>query len=192
MKRVFDPLRLDVAAFAAEGAALQGEWPLALLPRLAEVNVGEAPQPAPVEWQAEGEQRGRRAGQPELWLHMEASAQVRLHCQRCLQPMAVPLQAERSFRFVQDEAEAEAQDADSEEDVLALTRTLDLRTLVEDELLLELPLVPRHEVCPEPLPWQPPEADDEAGAAEETPHPFAKLAALKRGGGSSGGGEPSH
>ena len=43
--------------------------------------------------------------------------------------------------------------------MLALEPALDLRGLVEDELLLALPLVPRHEVCPEPLPIEPePEA----------------------------------
>jgi uncharacterized protein len=39
--------------------------------------------------------------------------------------------------------------------VLALEPALDLKELVEDELLLALPLVPRHEVCPEPLPFEP-------------------------------------
>ena len=65
---------------------------------------------------------------------------------------------------------------DSEDDVLALTRALDLRELVEDELLLALPIVPRHEVCPEPLP----QPADDAAPAEPAPHPFAALAALKR------------
>jgi len=50
--------------------------------------------------------------------------------------------------------------------------------LLEDELLLALPLVPRHDVCPEPLARAFRDAADVAEAAE---HPFAALAALKQG-----------
>lgn len=180
-QRVFDPLRLDVAAFAAEAGGLEGEWPLAELPRLAE---GAVPAPAdaapePVRWAAEGEARPRRAAEPETWLHVEADAVVWLQCQRCLQPVREDLQVQRSFRFVRSETEAEAEDAESEEDVLVLTRSLDLRALVEDELILELPLVPRHEVCPEPLPM--PTPDPPEAQAEVKPNPFAQLAVLKRG-----------
>jgi uncharacterized protein len=48
--------------------------------------------------------------------------------------------------------------------------------LLEDELLLSLPLVPMHVDCPVPLP--PAVADQPA--EEGAPHPFAALAALKR------------
>ena len=103
-------------------------------------------------------------------------AQVALTCQRCLQPVETPLELERSLRFVPGEAEAAALDADSEEDVLALPRWLDLRELAEDELLLALPIVPRHEQCPVPLP----SAAGEEEVARE--NPFAALQALKTGG----------
>jgi uncharacterized protein len=52
---------------------------------------------------------------------------------------------------------------------------LDLLPLLEDELILAVPLVPRHERCPEPLPL-PADEPDEMPAE----HPFAKLAALKQ------------
>ena len=60
--------------------------------------------------------------------------------------------------------------------VLALTPALDLADLIEDELLLALPLVPRHDVCPAPLP-----VPDNADVPEEDEpvNPFAALAALK-------------
>ena len=93
--------------------------------------------------------------------------------------MAVQLAVDRSFRFMRSESEAEVEDADSEEDVLAMTRTLDLFSLIEDELILELPLVPRHDTCPEPLPL--PMDDPAFGEDEPEPNPFAQLAVLKRG-----------
>lgn len=178
----FDPLRLDVAAFAAEHAELQGEWPVGELPRLAQASDNEAADALtePVRWRAHGEARARRAADPDVWLHLACEGSAWLQCQRCLQPLRVPLEVDRSFRFVRDEQAAEAEDLDSEEEVLALARRLDLRVLVEDELLLALPLVPRHEVCPQPLPLaQDPEPLPQP--LEERPNPFAKLAELKRG-----------
>jgi Predicted metal-binding, possibly nucleic acid-binding protein len=87
---------------------------------------------------------------------------------------------DRSFRFVSDEEMAAAQDEQSEEDVLVLSRSFDLVELVEDELLMEMPLAPRHEVCPEPVKLTvADEAFDTASAERE--NPFALLAKLKIG-----------
>jgi uncharacterized protein len=177
--RVRDPLRLDVEAFAKESSRLDGRWPLRGFERLAEsahadARPGEADE---VVWEAVGELRPVRVGEPEIWLHVGAQATVELECQRCLQPVATPLTVQRSFRFAQDEASAAEIDADSEDDVLVLTRALDVHELVEDELILALPLVPRHDACPQPL-VAPAEADE---PPEERPNPFAVLAALKRG-----------
>lgn len=171
----FDPRRLDLLRLADSAGMAAGEWPSELLMRLAE----DAPPAADggVHWSARGERRAVPAGVPQTWLHLKASTLVRLTCQRCLQPLDEALTAERSFRFVADEAEAERQDEVSEEDVLAMPPRgrLDLLPLVEDELILALPLVPRHAHCPQPLPV-PEERPDEAPVE----HPFAALAALKQ------------
>ncbi|MBY0467713.1 MAG: YceD family protein, partial [Burkholderiaceae bacterium] len=100
---------------------------------------------------------------------------ISLECQRCLKPVDVPLVVQRRFLFVHGEDAAAQLDTDSEDDVLALSRTLNLIELIEDELLLGLPLVPRHSVCPQPL--RPP-ADPEP--FEERANPFAVLGDLKR------------
>ena len=176
--RDFDPFRLDVVAFAKEAGQLDGRWPLTGFERIAEsaaagVPVTEADQ---VGWSARGEQRQLRGGESQTWLHVEATAQVSLECQRCLKPVGVPLKIARKFLFVHGEDAAAQLDTDSDDDVLAITRALDLHELIEDELLLALPIVPRHEVCPEPLAV----ASDGDELAEDKPNPFAALAALKR------------
>lgn len=177
--RAHDPRRLNVEAFAADAAALDGEWPLSELPRLSEVVPEDAPaERQPVRWSVQGERRRPQSIDPETWLHLHAGARVWLTCQRCLQPLAVDLEVESAIRFVATEAEAERLDAESDDDVLALEPALDLRDLVEDELLLDLPLVPRHDDCRPALPEDDAQADEAAAASE---HPFAKLAALKRG-----------
>ena len=176
--RDFDPLKLDVAAFAkSDDALLEGAWPLAELERLVSSTVAHD-EVTPVTWRARGELRAVRGGQPQVWLHTEASTRVMLECQRCLMPVAADVTAQRSFLFVHGEDTAAELDSDSEDDVLALTRSLDVRELIEDELLLALPIVPRHDTCPQPLLASEPEP----AAEEEAPHPFAALAALKRGG----------
>ena len=176
--RDFDPLHLDVTAFAKSAGELAGAWPLTALGRLAEGAVIAAlpAEGGDVRWSARGELRPMRGGENQVWLHLQASTRAPLECQRCLKAVEVPLAIERSFLFVHGEDAAAQLDADSEDDVLALTRALDLRELIEDELLLALPIVPRHEVCPEPL-LVAVEADEPLA---EKPNPFAALAVLKR------------
>lgn len=179
-KRPVDPRRLDVEAFADAAGELAGVWPLAKMNRLAEMACA-APDPAApktVEWVVRGERRKARPGQAQVWMHLSAKADLSLLCQRCLQPSLTHVKVTRSFMFVPGEDAAAALDEDSEDDVLALSPAFDLAGLVEDELLLALPLVPKHEQCPEPLLVPGSDADCDI----ETPHPFAVLAGLKGGG----------
>jgi uncharacterized protein len=183
--RPHDPRRIDVPAFAAEAAELAGTWPLSTLQRLAEAGAPGAAETDTqgVTWQARGEVLAAVGRPPQTWLHLSARARPQLTCQRCLQPVACEIALDTSIRFVPDETTAERLDAEFDYDVLASDRPLDLRELIEDELLLALPLVPRHDACPEPLaadPAQalPAQADDHDAPAE---HPFAALAALKPG-----------
>jgi uncharacterized protein len=164
---------LDVMAFSRQGASLQGDWPLASMPRLAAAVV--VIDEAAASWQLQGEQRAVAGAEPEVWLHLQADIEVQLQCQRCLQSMSERLDVDRSFRFVRNEAEAVRLDEESEDDVMALVPRLDVMDLLEDEFILGLPIVPRHEVCPSPLQV----AVDTAGEDEAPPHPFAALAALK-------------
>jgi uncharacterized protein len=173
-----DPRRLDVAAFAAAGGELAGEWPAERMPRLVAATMAPAdgaPR-ADVRWRASGERRVLEGAGVQPSLALEASTEVTLECQRCLQSMRVALHPARRIFFVPGEDAAAALDAENEDDVLALTPALDLAALLEDELLLSLPIVPRHEVCLQPLPLV---EDDPATSPAD--NPFAALAALKQG-----------
>ena len=68
------------------------------------------------------------------------------------------------------------------QDVLAMEPRPDLLRLVEDELLMAIPLVPMHEDCPEPLAASRGQAaaDAHEASVEERPNPFAALAHLKK------------
>ena len=174
-----DPRRLDIERFATDHGRLQGDWPLSGMRRLMDACHAETQPVAAdrVAWQAVGERRRRHAAaEPDAWLQLKLDTDVKLTCQRCLGPVETSLRVERWFQFVGSEEAAAQLDVDSEVDVLASTRSLDLQQLTEDELLLALPLVPRHEVCPQPLlPTTPPTLAQD----EMAPNPFAALAALK-------------
>jgi len=169
-----DPTKLDVAALAAEGGNLAGQWPASGLSRWHAMQTpATGAEPAPVSWQVRGEQRQASGLVQQIWLHLAVTTTGWPTCQRCLQPFSLPMQFERALRFAANEAEAEALDADSEDDVLALAPAYDLRILVEDELLLAWPIVPRHDACSPPQ-------HDPGSAGDETENPFAALASLKQ------------
>lgn len=179
MKREFAARRLDIRVFAEEGARLSGAEALDQHPRLLAEAAGRGAG-APVTWKAQGELRNPGHVHPEVWLHLKADTVLPLTCQRCLAPVDMAVGVERQFRFVADEATAAAEDDESEEDVLVLSRSFDLLGLIEDELLMEMPVAPRHEVCPEPVKLAVADEDFEAGEAQR-PNPFAQLQKLKTG-----------
>ena len=178
MTKEHSPDRLDVKAFAQAGAHLSGHDTLLKYQRLAEEAKGLHPD-LRVDWMADGELRTSHGMDGQVWLRLKASATLPMSCQRCLHTVDVPLEVEREFRFVADEATAEALDNDSEEDLLALSREFNLRELIEDELIMALPVVPRHDECPVDVPLESSDEDFEEASAQK-PNPFAALTSLRR------------
>lgn len=173
---VWHPQSLDVRAFAQAGAVVIQDTPLHAFDRLAEEALdGDW---GHVRWRIQGEVRPALGeGKPTHWIHVTAQAALGLTCQRCLTCVVSPLLVDRWFRFVATEAQAAAEDDGCEEDVLAWEPRPDLLSLIEDELLMALPLVPMHEHCPSPHPLAQQALSQEA---DERPHPFAALARLKQ------------
>lgn len=179
MTSEFNVHRLDVRAFAEADGRLSGSDALSKYERLLEETAGQGGDRV-VRWQARGELRRDAAGFAQVWLHLQADVSLPLVCQRCLGPADIPVTVERSFRFVATEQQAAAEDEEAEEEVLALSRDFDLQVLIEDELLMALPLVPRHDSCPTEVQLSAQDADFEAAQVAK-PNPFATLAGLKGG-----------
>jgi len=175
----FQPRHLDAKAFAQAGASLSGQLPVSACARLRQ-ELREPVGDAAIDWQASGEYRSAADGILRPALHLGARAGVLLTCQRCLEAVAVPLVIDRHFVFAPDEATAEALDDASEDDVLALVPAPDLLELLEDELLMALPLVPRHEQCPTEVKLSASDADFDAALANQA-SPFAGLSRLRTG-----------
>lgn len=175
MKKTFNPQSLDVKAFAKAGLQLEGETPLSQFERLAQDCAGEIN--GQVQWSAQGALVPDASGKESVWLHIQVQAMVPLTCQRCLSPVPTELELARDFRFVADEDTAIQEDEDSQEDLLVLEPAFDLLALVEDELLMSLPLVPMHQACVgERVPTS---KEEEAILSATKPNPFAVLASLK-------------
>ena len=102
-----------------------------------------------------------------------------LTCQRCMGAVPTPVQVNQWYRFVATEDIAMAEDDESEEDLLVMELQFDLLALVEDELLMGLPLVPMHEQCPQGAIA---DAGKQAVPDEvaRKPNPFAVLSELKK------------
>ena len=179
-KSTWNPKRLDVRAFALADGQLSSTEASVSFDRL-QAECAPGSEVGRVSWRVGGEMRDQGAGKSEPWIHIQAETTLSVVCQRCLGPVEKSLQVDRWYRFVADEATAETEDEDSEEDVLALEPRPDLGDLLEVELLMALPLVPMHEVCPEPVVMS--VADDAASKGQdEAPrkNPFAELARLKK------------
>ena len=134
-------------------------------------------------WQANGEwveNAGELAKvKPKVWLHLTVQMHLPQTCQRCLAEVSTPLKVERSYRFVADEATAEAEDDACEEDLLAISREFNLLALIEDELVMALPQVPMHDSCPVQPKMAAADEDFQADGNAAKANPFAVLAALK-------------
>lgn len=181
---------VDLRALAQQGHVIEGEVPLSALERVSHGLPDWHDTPL-VRWRAQAQWRERLAPtlaadlkgvskpEPELWLHLWAQAQVPQTCQRCLSPFAQAVEVDRWFRFMSDESAIAQEDDDSEEDLLVFEPRFDLRALIEDELIMGLPLVPMHDSCPQPLKTSTGDFD-EGAQTDERPNPFAVLAALKK------------
>jgi uncharacterized protein len=178
MKHDYDAQHLNIEAFAKAGGHIAASEDLARFDRLLDEAQGAGAQ-NPVRFTATGMMRPNGASSEQIWLVLSAEVALPQTCQRCLGPVEVPILFEREFRFVASEAVAEVEDEESEEDVLVLSRDFNLLELVEDELLMALPVVPKHEVCPGAVKLQVADPDF-VEEEQEKPNPFAVLEQLKK------------
>lgn len=200
------PKIVDGLKLAATNAVLEGEMPLNGMARLQEAT-SKAEGVARVDLQFGMDEQRRRT------IIGTAVAQVEVVCQRCLRNMTISLEAPVSLGMVSSDAQAEALPGQYEPLFIEVEQDgsrnrrageVALDELLEDELLLVLPLAPMHpdgEVCAardewelmagqhdeanglgaDPASTQPLQKQglsDKAGE-DEKPNPFAVLKNLK-------------
>ena len=135
------PPVIDGLEFARNGSKLQGAWSVADFPRLRDVLLTD-------KGTLQSVLRGvpEELGRPALRLKVDGALQ--LVCQRCLEALEYPLHIEVSLQLAATQAEIDADplQAEGPERIVA-SREMPVRDLIEDELLLAIPLAPRHERC---------------------------------------------
>ena len=170
--------RIDVFAVARNRAQWGGRIALADMPRLcASLTDGPGDRAATLAYHCRGGIDAQ--GRPELELCLDAVLPLR--CDRCAQKLALVLETDRRFYFVATQEELAAIPIDdTPEEALLGSAHFDLATLIEDEVILQLPISPRHPDCSPALHGTGAQRAAAAAApAAERPHPFAGLAALR-------------
>ena len=158
LKRITDAFR-----FAKEGRVLEGTLPLSALERLHDLL-------AVVEGEITFRLEGSKGARGEHLLQLVVTGTLSLACQRCLKAVPYDLDVDSLLELVPEGAELSQDELeDDTRDFLPVAKELEVAELVEDEILLALPVAPRHEKCGLP------------GAADagERINPFAALSGLK-------------
>lgn len=133
---------VDPLQFARQGRVVSGECPAGSLPRLGE----QLARPdGTVRFTLAGHVRAD--GKPAIRLTVEA--RVILACHRCLGDLSVPVASSRDLVFVEADRMPSLEDEEAEADYLPADERIEPIAIVEEEVLLALPMVPRHTQCDE-------------------------------------------
>ena len=131
------PRQGDPRKFAQQGVLLEGFIPLADLPRVAEV-AQEVSGKVQVSLEFGLNETKKRV------VTGNASTELMLVCQRCLEPVNVPVESEISLAIVWDEDAATAVPQYLDPWIVG-EGAADFYSMVEEELLLSLPAVAYHQ-----------------------------------------------
>jgi uncharacterized protein len=133
--------RIDGFRFAETGDVLRGKCRIAGLGRLQDLlasNAGE------LDYELHG--TTDEAGRPSI--RVRIGGELQLTCQRCLKALAHELRIDELLVLAKSEAEIESQPVDPEKpDRVLGEKEMEVGTLLEDEILLAVPVAPRHEQC---------------------------------------------
>ncbi|TYC62032.1 metal-binding protein [Zoogloea oleivorans] len=154
---------IDLQALAKDGGRVHRTVPVESLGRLVE-SLLEPVGTVTFEFQGERDDEGK------LYVDLQIQGDLVLQCQRCLEAMVWPCNVQNRLLLLRSGEELPENELENDAvDALEVEPLTDLLALVEDEVLLALPLVPRHENCEPPV---------KAGVDDEI-SPFAVLRQLR-------------
>jgi uncharacterized protein len=141
---MLQPGEVDPQRFCRNAQVWQAESDASAFPRLA---------PEFTQGRLSCRVAGETDAQRRPVLHVVISGEVKLTCQRCMGEMPFRVDIDRRLHLARDAAELERleQALGLEGEAIVTGAKLNLLDLVEDEVLLGLPLVPMHELgeCPQ-------------------------------------------
>jgi uncharacterized protein len=155
---------IDSLDFARRGGELSGDVPVAELPRMTDLLADSEGKISYVVRGLTG-----KDGNPQLELILDG--QCNLRCQRCLNALSYPVKLVSKLRLV-TEGDVESTDIEDDEmDSIPAEKHLDILALLEEELLLSLPIAPKHDLG---------ECQIAVEGLNRSNNPFAVLAGLKK------------
>lgn len=162
------PDRVDIARQVQARRIYEGSLPLVAMRRLCESL-------ASTEGSARYTVEFDKDGFGISFVALRVEADLPLLCQRTLEVFSYPVSIDERLGVIAQESD-EAGLPEGYEPLLAPTGDLAIADVIEDELILALPVVPLKPGVP--LEWKDPSAPD--GAEEQPVNPFAVLGALKK------------
>lgn len=167
---------IDSLAFAKDGRYWSSRVDLADLPRLQDALARKSGfLDVALQGEYVAEQNGGDGQSSRSYLLLTVEGGLWLECQRCLEPVEVDIAISTRFLLVPSgQPWPDEELADDGFDAIAADRQMALLPLIEDELLLSLPIAPRHVVC------EAPHGQSEVVPDLSVVNPFAALAKLKK------------
>ena len=132
------PILINNLEFAQKNLEITGDLNAADCPRLAEMLAKTNEKPANIQYTLAG--AAKKLHLPSLHLSLDATLPVL--CQRCLGAMQINLNV--TFDYLICENSPEEMDENDEMDWLEPAQRMDLGELIEDELLIAMPIAPVH------------------------------------------------
>lgn len=135
---------INAFEFAKQSLEIHDKIPLLCIPELKQVLFSEPLEQDSVTYSL----RGERGADGRFGLRLGIKGWLQLTCQRCLGPMDYNIASESWFVLVSSEAELPEDETDDEVDYLVASDELDVEALVREEILLAMPLAPKHDEGP--------------------------------------------
>ncbi len=132
---------IDGFEFARMGKSLHGKMEVSRFERLADLLYSNSGQ---VDYAISGEM-DEEGGH---LLHIAIAGTLHLRCQRCLGDIEYALDLNASLMLFKDESDlVSIEEEDPDVDGIVVKDKLEILSMIEDEILLDLPFSPRHEAC---------------------------------------------
>ena len=169
------PIQIDPLDLAKNQIHLRDAYGISEMPRLAEYSPSDqALIQVDLHFRPEGDTGAKLSG--------EITTELKLRCERCLGSLMLPLTIRPVIFFEASAVDSSDKQSVGEEesdlrDIIALDGPVDLKDLVEEEILLAIPMIPKHdsEECNAGKLLQ-----QKNDVTQRATNPFSKLAELKK------------
>jgi uncharacterized protein len=135
------PNLINPARLAEKHAKIKGTLPLAVMPRLKDLLADTAGEISVI-------MDFDRDESQTVFIHLNANTDLILKCQRCMENFSYPILVDVFLTPIMDEAKASG--IQNYEPLVMKSELIAIQDIVEDEILLNLPIIAKHtqDICP--------------------------------------------